>query len=655
MRRTPDEAERTREAVLNAALHVFGRRGFAATTLQQIADEARVTRGAIYGHFSGKADLYLALLREKSQHAQALIEEVLASDDTPLIAIERLMVRSVELLDEDEAYRRVLEISWLRSEAVEELKEGFEAKVRRTFEFLRTLTALVERGAAWGSDSRRSRPGGSGPRRLVAHGGPGPPLGDVLQARVPSHRRRTRGRDLHRRTARSAGIESRRGLIVGWPFLRDSRPRAMMDIVDAFVRRRLFSGTVLVQQGDRILLRTACGCADVERPRRNKLTTVFRIGSMTKTLTAVATLAATERGRVALDDPVRTHLPDRAFGADLRIEHLLSNRSGLADYFNLPVYEEHRTAPISRADLLSAIERAPRRGEPGAHFAYSNSNWVILAEILERVFDRPFPVVLDTVVRQPLGMTHTGFASAGPRSGHARGYERTEGSLTPVELMHPSMLDGAGGIASTVDDLWALDWGLRTGRVLRPDSVARMEQAGPGDYGLGCFIEHRAGRRSVYHEGGQFGFVSGLYRFPEDDAAIVLLSNIMDTPLYRMRRCLTAALFHQPYELDLSQTHYALDPAAFAPYAGVFEGAYLNRPARIELFEKGGRFWMNLAGWKTFELTPVARHRFFTWAKGGELLATFVDAGSGSFDTIDMVWAGTPITFRRVLPEPPAR
>src|SRR5262245_27004238 len=151
MRRTKEEAEQTRRALLDAGLRVFGRQGYAATTLEDIAREAAVTRGAIYWHFGGKAELYQALVQERIGPANALLGQILATDQPPLVILRLLVMRSLEYLEEDADYRAVLELTLFKSEATPELTAGVAAKAQATRALRESLANLVRAGITAGT------------------------------------------------------------------------------------------------------------------------------------------------------------------------------------------------------------------------------------------------------------------------------------------------------------------------------------------------------------------------------------------------------------------------------------------------------------------------------------------------------------------------
>jgi TetR/AcrR family acrAB operon transcriptional repressor len=143
MRRTKEDAARTREQLLRAALTVFRTQGYATTTLDDIAAAAGVTRGAIYWHFGGKAELYNVLVSEHLTCAYAVFERVLTETGTPIHRLRRFMRRFLEYLEEDADYRTVLELKLLMTETTADLAEGFQRMNQRNDGSLAALTQLI--------------------------------------------------------------------------------------------------------------------------------------------------------------------------------------------------------------------------------------------------------------------------------------------------------------------------------------------------------------------------------------------------------------------------------------------------------------------------------------------------------------------------------
>ncbi|WP_433926093.1 TetR family transcriptional regulator [Sorangium cellulosum] len=150
MRRTKEEAAATREQILDAALLVFSRKGYSAATLQDVAAEAELTRGAVYWHFKGKAELYAALVGERFAKASEVLAEALSPRYSPLESIERLLTRSLEYLEEDAEYRAVLSITLFKTELTPELEPGFQQKIASQRRLVDVVADLVRKGIAAG-------------------------------------------------------------------------------------------------------------------------------------------------------------------------------------------------------------------------------------------------------------------------------------------------------------------------------------------------------------------------------------------------------------------------------------------------------------------------------------------------------------------------
>lgn len=150
MRRTKEDAAVTRENILDAAMTVFSAKGFAATTLDDIAREAKVTRGAIYWHFAGKAELYNALVEERFTKAFAGLAQVLAQPGTPLQKFRRMLIWQMKLVEEDPDYRAVQELTLMKTSVTPELAEGIAKKSRRLEQIIEQLSALLAEAAAAG-------------------------------------------------------------------------------------------------------------------------------------------------------------------------------------------------------------------------------------------------------------------------------------------------------------------------------------------------------------------------------------------------------------------------------------------------------------------------------------------------------------------------
>jgi TetR/AcrR family acrAB operon transcriptional repressor len=151
MRRTQEDAELTRQSLLEAALKVFSRQGYAETRLEDIADAAGVTRGAIYHHFGSKKELFQELVEEASQNSNRAIQEAIQAGGTFLEIARRVLVFSVQLLEKDSQFRGVMALLTLNSGGSAELAAVREQRVQMSMELVRQVSGFFRMGLEQGA------------------------------------------------------------------------------------------------------------------------------------------------------------------------------------------------------------------------------------------------------------------------------------------------------------------------------------------------------------------------------------------------------------------------------------------------------------------------------------------------------------------------
>ena len=291
-----------------------------------------------------------------------------------------------------------------------------------------------------------------------------------------------------------------------------------------------FSGALLVARDGKVLLQDAWGQADRDAGTPNTLETQFRLGSMNKMFTAVATLQLVEAGRLALDDPIGKYLPDYPndeVASKVTVRHLLTHTGGTGDIFG-PTFEKNRLDLREHSDYVRLYGSRGPAFEPGARFEYSNYGFVLLGAIIEAVSGRSYYDYVRENVFRPAGMTST---DSLPESvdvpNRAIGYMR---GLVPNTdtLLWRGM--AAGGGYSTVGDVMRFADALSSGTLISQATLAeatRPQSEAPYGYGFG--IQGEGSLRSYGHSGGAPGMNGELRMFPELGYVVVGLSN-MDPP-----------------------------------------------------------------------------------------------------------------------------
>ncbi|MCM2578524.1 serine hydrolase domain-containing protein [Streptomyces meridianus] len=293
--------------------------------------------------------------------------------------------------------------------------------------------------------------------------------------------------------------------------------------------------------------------------------TQYRIGSITKTFTAVLVLRLRDEGLLDLSDPLERHLPGTAVDG-VTIAQLLAHTSGIAAESPGPWWE--RTPGALRPELADVLGEAPLLHPPGLLHHYSNPGYTLLGALVERLRGRPWDAVLRQEVLEPLGMERTSVDAEAP---HADGWAVHPWAdvLLPEPLEDLGLMGPAGTLWSTSDDLgrWAHFLAEGDDRVLCAASVAGMRTpaAPPADgswdagYGLGLQLMRKDGRTLAGHTGSLPGFLAAAWLSPEDGLAAVVLANTTSgVPV----GALAADL------VSLTAAHEPLIPPAWTPSAG---------------------------------------------------------------------------------------
>jgi TetR/AcrR family acrAB operon transcriptional repressor len=150
MRRTKEEAAATRRKLLKKALVIFGNKGYVGATLSDIAQEAGVTRGAIYWHFGGKADLYNTLVDEYAGRANTIMQQAVSEGGTLPEILERVLVRQLQAIEDDGELRAMMELALFKTERVPELEEGRKTQIASGLALIDMLSGILAQGAKQG-------------------------------------------------------------------------------------------------------------------------------------------------------------------------------------------------------------------------------------------------------------------------------------------------------------------------------------------------------------------------------------------------------------------------------------------------------------------------------------------------------------------------
>ena len=260
--------------------------------------------------------------------------------------------------------------------------------------------------------------------------------------------------------------------------------------------------------------------------------TRFAIGSVTKQFTCAIILQLAAEGKLSVDDPVSKYFPDLTRAADITLRDLMGHVAGYPDYYPLDFVDRRMLRPISADSLIRWYGRLPLDFDPGTRWSYSNTGFIMLGRIAERVTGRPLERLLRERLFQPLGMRHTDFEPARRGAAYAQGYASFALSdMEPAEPEASGWAAAAGGIWSTPSDLLIWDRALMDGRVVAAPYFAQMtspRQLANGSstgYGFGLGIGMVGADTLLSHGGAVSGFNAANQMIPASRSAVVALAN----------------------------------------------------------------------------------------------------------------------------------
>lgn len=303
-----------------------------------------------------------------------------------------------------------------------------------------------------------------------------------------------------------------------------------------------FWGAVLIERNGQTLFDGAYGFADREHGVDNTLLTKFRVGSMNKMLTAVAVLQLVQAGKLRLDVPISSYLPDypnAQLASKVTLHHLLTHTGGTGDIFGSQ-FTANRLQLRNTDDYLQLYGTRGLRFEPGTQWEYSNYGFMLLGAVIERVSKMSYDDYVAANILAPAGMTSTGAAPEdSPVPLRSVGYMVQGGALVSNAPVLPYRGTPAGGWYSTVGDLARFAAAIRQHRLLDATHTALLldGKVAMGQsitkYAYGFMDRVQVGRRLVGHGGGYPGMSGELSFEPAGGYVVVVLSNL-DPPASTM-------------------------------------------------------------------------------------------------------------------------
>lgn len=387
-----------------------------------------------------------------------------------------------------------------------------------------------------------------------------------------------------------------------------------------------FMGAILVARDGKILFDKGYGLANLEWRIPNDGDTRFRLGSLTKQVTAAAILLLQERGKLRLDAPVKTYLPDAPAAWDeVTIFHLLTHSAGIPNFTSFEDYDRTKALPVTLPALIDRFRGKPLHFAPGERFRYSNSNYVLLTAIVEQASGQSYAAFVAEQIFKPLGMTGSGYDENARVIPHrASGYSARNGVMRNADHIDMSIPQGAGALYSTTHDLLKWQTALYGGKLLRPASLAAMRTPYKNGYAFGLGVVTQNGVTTISHNGGIDGFNAWLGYDPDRQLTVAVLANVDGDSADTLGEAMMTLARGGSVTLPSERKTIMLPAATLKSYEGIYE---VSPAFSLTIRAEGERLTVQFTNQSPLDLFAETTDRFFLRAFNAQIDFTRDAAG----------------------------
>lgn len=390
-------------------------------------------------------------------------------------------------------------------------------------------------------------------------------------------------------------------------FSQQSNRQKLADYLDSLSVHHKVMGSFAFAENDQPTFLKTTGFSDVAKQQKSNMNTQYRIGSISKTFTAVLMMKAVEEKKLSTDTKLSLFFPEIENADKITIGNLLQHRTGIHNLTNEEEYWTYNTKPQTEASLVSIIKKYKSDFQPGTQYEYSNSNYILLGFILEKVYKKSYAKLILEKITVPLKLTLTQVGGKiDPSKNQALSYAYSNGKYGPWQETDMSIPIGAGNIISTPTELLKFIIALENGKLISKKSLGEMKTF-MDNYGYGIAKVPFEKYSGYGHNGGIDQFQSVLYYFPELKGAVSFITNQSDYNnneiSIKMLETVTGKDFKMPNFKEISVPQELLKK-----YEGLYKAE--GFPLDIKIFSEDGKLKGQATGQGAFPLEAVSETEF---------------------------------------------
>ena len=398
------------------------------------------------------------------------------------------------------------------------------------------------------------------------------------------------------------------GLSIGKVFPQSINKPKLDSLFNILAEKNKAMGSLTISKNGTVLYNKAIGYSFISDNEKKTSTNItkYRIGSISKMFTATMIFQLIEEGKIKLTTTLDTYFPNIPNANKITISNLLNHRSGIHNLTDNPDYTTWMTQPKTHDEILSIISKSKIDFQPNEKASYSNSNYIILGYIIEKISKQPYSKNLNERITSKIGLSNTycgGSTNINANESFSYQFATYWKQLPETDMSIPG---GAGSIVSTPTDLTKFIEALFSLRLISYNSLIQMKTM-TDSYGMGMFQMPFYTKRAYGHNGGIDGFASNLAYFPEDSIAVAYCTNGQVYPLNDILIGILSVCFNKDYSIPTFNAIF-LKSADLNKYLGVYSSTQI--PLKITITKDSIVLIAQATGQSSFPLEATEKDKF---------------------------------------------
>ncbi len=369
-------------------------------------------------------------------------------------------------------------------------------------------------------------------------------------------------------------------------------------------------GSVAISLNDSIIYKKAIGYANADTKANNTTETKFRIGSITKTYTAVLVLKAIEEKLLTLDTKLSNYYPEVKNSKKITIEQLLKQRTGIYNFTEIADEVQWGQQFHTQQEFINYFINQKSNFEPGTDYEYSNTNYALLGFILEKIYGKTYAEILNEKIVKPLHLRNTYYSFETDESKNEALSYSIQDKYVRNEKTNFSNHPASGGIVSNPTELNKFLFALFNGKLITTESLKIMLPEEKGTYGMGIIKLSFKNPEGYTHSGRVENYISDYYYFPEENIGIVSLTNAVNINTDEVMNSMLLFLYKQAPELANFNATAEVSEKDFMAIKGTYKLKGSNETVTISSDGENAIFQDSRAGQMYVPLKCKAKNEF---------------------------------------------